>query len=71
MTDKRGDVRWFRKAPVLALHWIDSKPVSILSTIHLGNCEVKCERRTKRNGKYEKVKTPSHLLLMTTTTASG
>ena len=57
-TGKRGDVRWVRNSPVLALQWIDSKPVSVLSTIHAGNDKVTCERRTKRNGKFEKVSLP-------------
>ena len=35
-TGKRGDIRCARNSPVLALQWIDSKPVSILSTIHAG-----------------------------------
>ena len=52
---KRGDVRWVRNSPVLALQWIDSKPVSILSTIHAGNDKVMCKRRTKKNGKFEKI----------------
>ena len=62
-TGKRGDVCWIRKAPVFALQWIDSKPVLILSTIHSGNSQVTCGRRTKRNGKYEKVRVPQPLAI--------
>ena len=47
----------------MALQWIVRKHVSILSTIHSGNCQVMCERRTKRNGKYEKVRIPLPLAI--------
>ena len=58
---KRGDVRWVRHSPVLALQWLDSKPVSILSTLHSANDQVTCMRRTKVNGKFEKVNIPQPL----------
>ena len=30
---ERGEVRWVRDSPLLVLQWIDSKPVTILTTI--------------------------------------
>ena len=58
---KRGDVRWVRHSPVLALQWIDSKPVSILTTLHSANDQVSCKRRTKKNGKFEEIIPPQPL----------
>ena len=47
---KRGDVRWIRHSPVLALQWLDSKPVSMLTTLFSANEETTYERRTKTCG---------------------
>ena len=52
---ERGDVRWIRHSPVLALQWVDSKPVTILTTLFSANEETTCERRVKRDGKFERV----------------
>ena len=60
---KRGDVRWVRHSPILALQWIDSKPVSILSTLHSANDKVVCKRRMKSEGKYEKISIPQPLAI--------
>ena len=40
---ERGDVRWIRHCPVLALQWVDCKPVTILPTLFSANEETTCE----------------------------
>ena len=60
---ERGDVRWVRHSPVLALQWVDSKPVSILSTLHSANDEVVCKRRMKKDGKFEEISVPQPLAI--------
>ncbi len=54
----RGSVRWVRHSPVLALQWIDSKPVSILTTLHSANDKVSCKRRTKKHEKFQEITIP-------------
>ena len=59
---KRGDVRWIRHSPVLALQWLDSKPVSMLTTLFSANEETTCERRTKTGGgRFKRVQLPQPL----------
>ena len=55
---KRGDFRWIRHSPVLAMQWIDSKPVSMLTTLYSANEQVSCKRRTKQRGEYSELTLP-------------
>ena len=44
-TQARGGVRWVRESEVLALQWVDNKPVSVLTTIDSANDSVVAKRR--------------------------
>ena len=52
-----------RDSPLLVLQWIDSKPVTILTTIHLANEQVSVKRRAKRGGVYREVNIPQPLAI--------
>lgn len=60
---KRGDMRWVRHAPVLSLQWIDSKPVTILTTLFSANEEIDCQRRMKQDGNFQNVTVPQPLAI--------
>ena len=47
----------------MVLQWIDSKPVTILTTIHSANEQVSAKRRTKRGGVYREVNIPQPLAI--------
>jgi hypothetical protein len=55
---KRGDFRWIRHSPVLAMQWIDSKPVSLLTTLYSANEQVSCQRNTKKRGVFTELTLP-------------
>ena len=44
-----------RHTPVLSLQWIDSKPVTILTTLFSANEEIDCQRRMKQDGNFQNV----------------
>ena len=58
---QRGSLRWYRESSILYLQWVDSKPVTLLTTLGSANEAVSCTRRMKRNGKFEKVSIPQPL----------
>ena len=60
---KRGDRRWVRHAPVLSLQWIDSKPITILTTLFSANEEIDCQRRMKQDGNFQNVTVPQPLAI--------
>ena len=60
---KRGDMRWVRHAPVLSLQWIDSKPLTILTTLFSANEEKDCQRRMKQDGNFQNVTVPQPLAI--------
>ena len=60
---KRGDLRWIRHSPVLTLQWIDSKPVSLLTSLYSANDQVTCKRRTKQHGVYSELTLPQPLAI--------
>ncbi len=60
---KQGDVCWIRHSPVLALQWMDSKPVSILTTLYSANAKVSCKRRSKVRGVYTELTLPQPLAI--------
>ena len=63
-TAKRGDVRWVRRSHILALQWIDCKPVSILTTLYSANDQVSCKRKVKkRGGSISKASVPQPLAI--------
>ena len=47
---ERGDMRWERDAPCLALQWIDNKVVSLLTTIDNANDRIQVNRKSKNAG---------------------
>ncbi|CAB4027206.1 Hypothetical predicted protein, partial [Paramuricea clavata] len=51
---KRGSMRWERESDVLALQWVDNKPVSLLTSIDSANDTMPVTRRTKTRGVYDK-----------------
>ena len=59
----RGDMRWVRHAPVLSLQWIDSKPITILTTLFSANEEIDCQRRMKQDGNFQNVMVPQPLAI--------
>ena len=58
---QRGSPRWSRESGILYLQWVDSKPVTLLTTLGSANEAVSCTRRTKRNGRFQKVSVPQPL----------
>jgi hypothetical protein len=52
---KRGSMRWERESDVLALQWVDNKPVSLLTSTDSANDTMPVTRRTKTRGVYDKV----------------
>ena len=60
---ERGDVRWVRNSHVLALQWIDCKPVSILTTLYSANDQVSCKRKAKKRGVHSKLTVPQPLAI--------
>ena len=60
---KRGDMRWVRHAPVLSLQWIDSKPVTVLTTLFSANEEIDCQRGMKQDGNFQNVMVPQPLAI--------
>ncbi len=60
---QRGDVRWVRHSHVLALQWVDCKPVSILTTLYSANDKVSCKRKVKKNGVFSEVILPQPLAI--------
>jgi hypothetical protein len=40
------------------MQWIDSKPVSMLTTLYSANEQVSCKRRTKQRGEYSELTLP-------------
>ena len=52
---ERGTMRWERESNVLTVQWIDSKPVSLLTTIDSANDKVEVKRRTKKQARDEKI----------------
>ena len=57
---KECDLCWTRHSPVLELQWIDSKPVSMLTTLYSANDQVTCKRKTKQQGVYSELTIPQH-----------
>ena len=57
---KRGDMRWDRKSPCLALQWKDNKVVTMLTTIHNANDQVVVKRKEKHNEKWVSVDVKSY-----------
>lgn len=51
-------MRWKRESNVLTVQWIDSKPVSLLTTIDSANDKVEVKRRTKKQGEFQKLSVP-------------
>ena len=47
---ERGAMRWEQDAPCLALHWIDNKVVSLLTTIDNADDRVLVNKKTKTAG---------------------
>ena len=60
---KRGDLRWVRHEQVLALQWVDSKPVSILTSHYHANAKVSCVRRVKTRGVFSEKTIPQPLAI--------
>ena len=58
---KRGTMRWERDSNVLTVQWIDTKPVSLLTTIDSANEKVEVTRRAKRDGKFQEISVPQPL----------
>jgi hypothetical protein len=52
---ERGSMRWERESDVLALQWVDNKPVSLLTSIDSANDTTPVTRRTRTRGVYERV----------------
>jgi len=50
---RRGEMRWLREKPYLALQWKDNKVVTMLSTIHKATDFVMVKRKEKVDGKWE------------------
>lgn len=50
----RGEMRWTREKPYLALHWKDNKVDTMLSTIHNANDYVLVNRKVKVQEKWLK-----------------
>ena len=46
----RGDMRWERDPPCLALQWVDNKVVSLLTTIDNANDQVMVKRKKRTGG---------------------
>ena len=54
---KRGTVRRVRQGNVVFLQWIDTKTVSFISSMHVkANEHVYCNRQTKVNGIYRRIR---------------
>ena len=51
----RGDMRWERTRPCLALQWKDNKVVTMLSTIHNAIDFVMLQWKEKHKGKWESI----------------
>ena len=58
---KRGTMRWERDSNVLTVQWIDTKPVSLLTTIDSANEKVEVTRRAKKDGKFQEISVPQPL----------
>lgn len=52
---ERGEMRWKRNTPCLALQWKDNKIVTMLSTIHNANDHITVKRKVKIGDQWEKV----------------
>jgi hypothetical protein len=52
---KRGSMRWEWESDVLAIQWVDNKPVSLLTSIDSANDTMPVTRRTNTRGVYDKV----------------
>ena len=50
---ERGEMRWLREKPYLALQWKDNKVVTMLSTIHKATDFVMVKRKEKVDNKWE------------------
>lgn len=44
-----GSFRWHRDGDILTVQWIDTKVVTVMSTIHSGSDYYLCKRHTKVN----------------------
>ena len=60
---ERGTMRWERESNVLTVQWIDSKPVSLLTTIDSANDKVEVKRRTKKKGEFQELSVPQPLAI--------
>lgn len=52
---QRGEMRWERSQPFLALQWKDNKLVIMLTTIHNANDHIFVKRKEKHEGNWESV----------------
>ena len=52
---ERGDMRWDRMPPCLALQWKDNRVVTMLTTIHNANDQVVIRHKVKQNRKWESI----------------
>ena len=52
---ERGEMRWYREAPNLALQWKDKKVVTMLSTIHEATEFVMVKRKVRVDDKWQSV----------------
>ena len=62
---ERGDKRWGRKSPCLALPWKDNIVVTLLTTVHNANDHVVVKRKEKQNGKWESIDLKQTYLIQT------
>ena len=57
-TQARGGVWWVRESEMLALQWVDNKPVSVLTTIDSANDSVLTRRRVMVDQKFAQIDVP-------------
>ena len=60
---QRGSLRWTRESDILYLQWIDSKPVTILTTLGSASDAGSCKRRVKKDGRFQEVTVPQPLAI--------